>query len=462
MGLSLSLKYLTQLSPERYEFRRRVPESAKAAVGKSEFKRVFNATTAAAVAREHARIMAEFDKLVATGKTGAASLAHTPREAAEVHLKRAAELLGGVIGPEDEDEKRSILADTLAEAKADPGLYRAVVKPEAPLPGHTLEDARKLYLKEKLNGGEGEEHKDAAEAVARVFTRLQEALGDKVRTCPIEGLKREDARKVRDHMLSREKKGGGTMSPTSVRRELNTLSAVVNLALREFDLRGKAVNPFEGLQVTGEKGGKAIAEEDKRDPLPSPVIEAMRHRLKDEQGLIWRLLAGTGCRLAEVVGLRVEDVSLSGAVPFIRVTWHEGRRLKTAASLRVVPVVGDALEAAKEALQLPRKGNMVFERYARPRGADAASAILMRHLREETKNARHVVHSLRHNMKDALRLAGVEKPIQDLVLGHASDSVGERYGGEAARLEVAHRALLKAAEGAPYLRAPGRSITCCD
>lgn len=77
-------------------------------------------------------------------------------------------MLGGVIGPEDEDEKRAILADTLAEAKAAPGLYRAVAQPDTPLPGHTLEDARKLYLKEKLNGGEGEEHKDAADAVARV------------------------------------------------------------------------------------------------------------------------------------------------------------------------------------------------------------------------------------------------------------------------------------------------------
>lgn len=155
----MSLKYLTKLSSERYEFRRRVPEAAKAAVGKPEFKRVFNATTVAAVAREHARILAEFDKLVVTGKTGAASLVRTPREAAEVHAKRAAELLGGVIGPEDGDEKRAILADTPAEANADPGLYRAVVKPEAPLPGHTLEDARKLYFKETLNGDEGEEHR---------------------------------------------------------------------------------------------------------------------------------------------------------------------------------------------------------------------------------------------------------------------------------------------------------------
>ncbi|WP_139327807.1 hypothetical protein [Rhodobacter aestuarii] len=44
-------------------------------------------------------------------------------------------------------------------------------------------------------------------------------------------------------------------------------------------------------------------------------------------------------------------------------------------------------------------------------------------------------------MKDDLRRAGAEKVVQDLILGHASSSVGERYGGEAARLEVAHRAM---------------------
>lgn len=53
-------------------------------------------------------------------------------------------------------------------------------------------------------------------------------------------------------------------------------------------------------------------------------------------------------------------------------------------------------------------------------------------------------HSLRHLMKDRLRLAGVSKTDQDIVLGHSSGSVGEDYGGDQARLEVAKRALEKA------------------
>lgn len=86
----------------------------------------------------------------------------------------------------------------------------------------------------------------------------------------------------------------------------------------------------------------------------------------------------------------------------------------------------------------------LFSRYANPRGADGASAALMQHLRKITSNPKHVVHSLRHGMKDALRLAGVEKTVQDLVLGHATPSIRETYRGEGVRLQVAHRALVKA------------------
>lgn len=161
--------------------------------------------------------------------------------------------------------------------------------------------------------------------------------------------------------------------------------------------------------------------------------------------LIWRLLEGTGCRLAEVAGLRVEDVDTSSQFPHIRVTWHENRRVKTQASIRSVPLVGDALEAAKEALALPREGNMVFPSYGRDRGPDAASAALMKHLRRVTDNPKHVVHSLRHNMKDSLILAEVSSLDQNLILGHALGGVGDRvYGGGLAKLRMTTKAMKRA------------------
>jgi integrase len=449
MGVSLTLKHIKELGAGRYEYRRRVPESAKAAMGKSEFKRVFAASSPAALAREHARITAEFDNALVLAIGGRdATFAATPREIWEAALREAQRLTTGVIGL-DEDEARAVIAETLeASGKAPPMLIAAVMDPENEheenaLPDYTLEDARKLYLKEKLGGGEGPENREAAARVERVFARAAEALGDALRSRPLASLKRGDARRVRDHMLRSPKQGGGTLAPASVQRELKTLSAVVNFGLKEFDL-GSVVNPFDGLPIEG-VGHAAHDEKDRRDPLPIGTVEAMTSVLAGDLQLIWRMLAGTGCRLGEVRGLRVQDVVLSAPIPHLRIVGHPKRRLKTKASRRNVPLLGDALVAAKLALAAAEGQEDVFPRFAKPRGTDNCSTQLMTQLRKFTTNPKHVVHSLRHGMKDALRLAGVEKTVQDLILGHASPSIGETYGGEEVRLQVAHRALLKVA-----------------
>ena len=449
MGVSLELKHLKDRGEGLYEYTRRVPKAVLHVVCRGEVSRSFRAHTPAAVVREYARVHAEIERLFADARRKLQDPSKlTPRETAEVAQEEAERLLAaGVVGAKDEDEARELLAESLIHVGASPAIYRAVVMPEKELPSHTLEDARKLYVTEKLGGGEEAEHREAMARVERVFARAAEALGDAVRSRPLASLKRDDARKVRDHMLQSPRNGGGTLSPATVRRELKTLSAVVNFGLKEFDL-GNVVNPFDGLPIEGVGRGVVAAQPDAalRDPLPKPMVEAMKSRLKGDLLLIWRLLAGTGCRLSEVRGLRVEDVATSAVIPHIRVTWHEGRRLKTKASVRVVPLVGDALDAAKEALKAAEGQAVLFPRFAKPRGTDNCSTQLMKHLREITTDPKHVVHSLRHSMKDALRLAAVEKTVQDLILGHASPSIGETYGGEEVRLQVAHRALLKVAE----------------
>lgn len=453
MGVSLTLKHIKELGAGRYEYRRRVPESAKAALGKSEFKRVFAASSPSALAKEHARITAEFDKAVAeTQRKPQDPSKLTKRELWDAARKEAASLIAGAIGL-DEEEAGVIVADMLEESgKSSPLLAMALRDPnnlseENPLPGHTLEDARKLYVKEKLGGGEGPESREAMSRIDRVFSRAAVALGDAFQSRPLASLKRDDARRVRDHMLKLPKYGGGTLSAATVRREIKDLAAVINFGLKEFDL-GNLVNPFDGLPVEGVGRGVVAAQPDAalRDPLPKPMVEAMKSRLTGDLLQIWRLLAGTGCRLSEVRGLRVEDVVAEAAIPHIRVTWHEGRRLKTKASVRVVPLVGDALDAANDALKAAEGQTVLFPRFAKPRGTDNCSTQLMKCLREITRDPKHVVHSLRHSMKDALRLAGVEKTVQDLILGHASPSIGETYGGEEVRLQVAYRALQAAHE----------------
>ncbi len=147
-----------------------------------------------------------------------------------------------------------------------------------------------------------------------------------------------------------------------------------------------------------------------------------------------------------MAGLRVDDVVVVGDLPHIKVRWNEDRRLKNIVSIRSVPLVGDALAAARGALEAAPEGAALFGRYGTgERGGDTASAALMEHVRAVTTNERHVTHSLRHNMKDRLIEAQASELEQNLILGHALGGVGNRvYGGDRAKLVATTRVMLKA------------------
>ena len=69
----------------------------------------------------------------------------------------------------------------------------------------------------------------------------------------------------------------------------------------------------------------------------------------------------------------------------------------------------------------------------------------MKHLRKVTANKRHVVYSLRHNMKDWLIEAEISERDENRIMGHTMSGIGDRvYGGGDARLKVMYEAMKKA------------------
>ena len=60
------------------------------------------------------------------------------------------------------------------------------------------------------------------------------------------------------------------------------------------------------------------------------------------------LLGETGCRLAEIVGLRLEDIDLENDLIHIRP--NHARRLKNKNSTRILPLVGYARTAMVQAM----------------------------------------------------------------------------------------------------------------
>lgn len=451
MVVVMKLKYIDILSGGRKRFRRRYPQPIAEVLGEAVFQVAMQAREGADLFTEHAKLLAEYEKIVKKAKRTAAELGQlSPLEHWREATNEAEELLAGITGVRDEDEARRVLADDLKRRGADPTLYKAVVSPQAKAPAVTMADAKEMYRKERMGGATGRNQQNRLDRVCR---RAEASLGPLNKIALVD-LKREHARKLRDEMLETRKKDGSLLSPSSVQRELNMVRAMVSLAITEHDLQGKAYNPFDGLEI-GPRDAPPDTEWNKRDPLPTDIILTMRKHMATNTrepalALIWRLPEGTGCRGAEIAGLRVEDVRLDGPYPHILVQWHEDRRVKTKVSIRSVPLVGDALEAAREALKVAGEGSMVFPQYARAGGPDAVSQALMKHLRKFTTYKRHVVYSLRHNMKDYLVSAGVPERDEHRILGHSLGGVGNRvYGGDEAKLKAATEAMKKAIALAP-------------
>ena len=227
---------------------------------------------------------------------------------------------------------------------------------------------------------------------------------------------REDAKLFVRHL---EMKGNKT---ATIRRRINTLSAILNYAYAELDLDKR--NPFSRLII------KAEGEDShKRGTFTNYQLEegykkalASGSQIK----LLMPLLGETGCRLAEIVGLRLEYIDLENDLIHIRP--NPARKLKTKNSKRTLPLVGYAKLAMEEALKYS-DGEYLFPRYIKNGKckADHASAALGKWLKREFGGL--TAHCLRHTFRDRLR--AVEYPIDliDQIGGWKSvNSIGNGYG----------------------------------
>jgi integrase len=227
---------------------------------------------------------------------------------------------------------------------------------------------------------------------------------------------REDAKLFVRHL---EMKGNKT---ATIRRRINSLSAILNYAYSELDLDKR--NPFSRLIIKGE-GEDGF----KRGTFSN---EQLKHGYDiainsgSQIKLLMPLLGETGCRLAEIVGLRLEDIDLESDL--IHISPNPARRLKTRSSQRVLPFVGYARVAMEQALKYS-DGEYLFPRYIKDGEckADHASAALNKWLKKDFDGL--TAHCLRHTFRDRLRAAECPMDMIDQIGGWKSvSSIGNSYG----------------------------------
>lgn len=321
---------------------------------------------------------------------------------------------------------QDVPSDTEAKALALlQGIPKAALEP-------TITDAFKFYLAENAKTIP-EQRKKQVQRFRRAEKHLIAAVGsDKI----LSELTREDVRKWRDMRL------GTGVAPDTVRREKNDISAVIGLAQSELDAGGK--NPFSGLKLPK----ATVSRQSQREALPQEVIEGVYRLLKAKRPdllPIWTLLDFTGARPSEISQLLVGEIILDHAVPHIIIHERDDRTLKTSWSSRKVPLVGDALTAAKEVVRgVNDLTTPAFPRYYGEGGMDNLSQALRERVRKFTANPKHVPYSLRHNMKDRMRAAEIFHDTQTAIQGHASGRGEEAAYGGAVSLEQKRDGLLRA------------------
>lgn len=227
---------------------------------------------------------------------------------------------------------------------------------------------------------------------------------------------REDIKLFAQSLLYRGNKTG------TVRRRLNSISAVLNYAFAELELDKR--NPASRVLIKGE-GGDAM----RRGTFTFNQLEqGYKEALASGSAvrLLMPLLGETGCRLGEIAGLRVEDICLSSQL--IRIRPHSYRRLKTKGSERDLPLVGYAFEAMALAMR-QADDHFLFPRYLKGDliKATHASNALNRWVKQRFNGL--TAHSLRHTMRDRLRAVCTPLELIDQIGGWSSvNSIGSQYG----------------------------------
>ena len=213
------------------------------------------------------------------------------------------------------------------------------------------------------------------------------------------------------------------LSSSSVRRIFSTVKAVINLCISERGLQ--IINPFGGVYIPDDN------RETNRRAIPMSEIRSIQtecFNFDDDRRWLIALISDTGMRLSEACGLLVEDIRLDESIPYINITPHPWRRLKTKGSARLLPLVGSSLWAAERVVKTATN-ELAFPRYCSKTKvkANSASGSLNKWLRKRVSKA-CVIHSFRHSFRDRLRAVQCPAEVTDALGGWSTAGVGSKYG----------------------------------
>ena len=213
-------------------------------------------------------------------------------------------------------------------------------------------------------------------------------------------LTKDDATAYRDNLLQRG------LKVSTIKLRTAYLSGLFGLAEEEGLIPS---NPFNGItkRLRPDRGTKK--EYDIRQ------CDAKALSLSPLQQDVYTLLRYTGCRLAEILGLKPQtDFDLENNV--IRITPHSDRSLKTPESERVIPI-HPCIEETVRRLSKEERPFIQFHK-----GNRWGAGIIW------STTVGINPHGLRHHFTSVLRKEGVSELVLSKLLGHKPAGMTSHYG----------------------------------
>jgi integrase len=245
---------------------------------------------------------------------------------------------------------------------------------------------------------------------------------------------------------SKEHPDAARVAAGTINKQLGALQAVCGWAHSNGLLPDDATwaDPFHKIRVEEDRSDRApFVKSELQVVFDDPLFTAQEWPVgaRGAAGVWLPLLAlFTGARQAEIGGLRAsnitEDEDTRTPLMYVVRDTRAGRRIKTKASERVIPIHPQLVELGFLNLVAERRrkdgdGAWLFPLVSTRAGIKAWSKWWGRYLRDTigVKDTAKVFHSFRHGVKDALRRARVDYELREALVGHSLGStVSGGYG----------------------------------
>ncbi|MEQ1817711.1 MAG: tyrosine-type recombinase/integrase [Terricaulis sp.] len=429
---------------ETWSYRREVPPDVRPAVGLREWSKGLGRISKSAARIACAHLAAEHDTIIERVRAGEAPL--------DV---RAVETEARLLLAGDAEERSAVLS-----AYRDDAMKRALIAYGGNFPAMALSYQTTEEVLEAFGSAHGKALHNAARNNGRVIPDRVTIREVHRRDVELYGKGRDerpgeaglesfvasagnlDVRDIRKEdvvgWINACRRRG--LKDSTIRRRAEPLSAMVRRWFKDHDL--VRVNPFSELGLSA--GSATDRVPFNRDHLAAIDAHLVSGRVPARMAQTIRVLKGTGAGPSEICGLERADVMLDAEVPHIWIRPNGIRRLKTKSRERRVPLVGDALEAMRAAMEAPVDGGVFYN--AKTFDITTPSTKINATLRAAgiPKSPRLSAYSFRHGVKQALVQANAREDLTRYLMGHAGSDIHHRYGAPAPLLREARDAMTAA------------------